>query len=493
MPTESRVRSTSPASIVEVWYGDHKLVPAPFISWVVESQHDGNTKVRTVQTTRLTLEGTFVDLPDGTYERMFEYQESLRSMFSVDAQEFKIVAGAGNTNLASGTVIKDGIYPQITNVNVKPDIQHNVIDYTVDMLESVASVSGQAVENMSDSWELSENDEDCYIDVTHTVSAKGINTLASGTDAIDNARAAVSPRLGTTNIPYYLPEYTEPSGGGSPGASRTNIYEVTVSRREASDILAGTYSVTEQFAIVSGTAPYIHNNQNSFEENENGVATVTLRGTIKGLGRTNNNPSGGIGFDRALAGYNTLKENFPVEASGIYSLYKENASNFYLFTTNSLGMSVAENRCVGTIQYSISYTDDPGENLPSGITEATTSVQRNEAIRLFASHPIIFRRLGNIVQDIKTTVEGRITINSSATAENTGDSTVDTNRAIAYVQSEINRLRPNSADYQDLRVGGVDETFNDKELSAQASATYIFVTDLSSVSDADSDIVLTTL
>ena len=493
MPTESRVRSTSPASICEVHYGEHRLVPAPFITWTVESQHDDNTKARTIQTTRLSLEGSFLDLPDGAYDRMFKYQESLREMFSVDALEFKIVAGAGNQNLASGTVIKGGIFPQVLNVDVKPDIQHNRIDYTVELLESTASVSGQAVENMSDSWELAENDEDCYIDVTHTVSAKGINTLASGTNAIDNARAAVSPRLGLTNIPYYLPEYTEPSGGGSPGASRTNIYEVTVSRREASDILGGTYSVTEQFAIVSGTAPYIHNSQNTFEEDENGVATVALRGTIKGLGRSNNNPSGGIAFDRALAGYNVLKENFPIEASGIYSLYKENASNFYLFTTNPLNRSVAENRCVATIQYAVSYSDDPGENLPSGITEASTSVQRSEAIRLYASHPIIFRRLGNIVQDIKTTVEGRITINSSAKAENTGDATVDTNRAIAYVQSEINRLRPSSADFQSLRIGGVDETFSDKELTAQATATYIYVTDLSSVSDADSDIALTTL
>ncbi|GAH18105.1 unnamed protein product, partial [marine sediment metagenome] len=180
-------------------------------------------------------------------------------------------------------------------------------------------------------------------------------------------------------------------------------------------------------------------------------------------------------------------------ASGIYSLYKEDASNFYLFTTNHLSLSVTENRCVATIQYSVSYNDDPSENLPSGILEASTSVQRSEAIRLYATHPIIFRRLGNIIQDIKTTVEGRITISSSAKAENTGDNTVDVNRAIAYIQSEVNRLRPNSAEFQNLRIGGIDETFSDKELSAQATVTYIFVSDLSSVSDADSDIVLTTL
>jgi len=493
MPIESRVRGTSPANIVEIWFGENRLVPAPFITWTVDNQHDPNTKVRTLETTRIILTGTFLDLPDGTYDRMFEYQNSLRSAFSVDAQEFRIVAGAGNQNLASGTVIQGDIFPKVINVDIQPDIQHNRIDYTVELLASTASISGQAVESLSDSWELSENDEACYIDVTHTVSAQGINTLASGTNAIDQARAAVSPRLGLANIPYYLPEYTEPSGGGSPGASRTNIYEVTVSRKEATDILAGTYSVTEQFAIVSGTAPYIHNNQNSYDEDENGIATVTLRGTIKGLGRSNANISGGIAFDRALDGYNTLRDSFPIEASGMYSLYKENASNFYLFTTNYLSLSVAENRCGATIQYSISYNDDPSENLPSGILEASTSIQRSEAIRLYAPHPIIFRRLGNIIQDIKTTIEGRITVSSSARAENTGDNTVDTNRAIEYIQSEVNRLRPNSADYQNLRIGGIDQTSSDKDLSAQVTVTYIFVADLSSVSDADSDIVLTTL
>lgn len=493
MPTISRVRSNSPANIVEIWYGEYRLVPAPFVTWTVENQHDPNTKVRTVETTRIKLEGAFLDLPDGTYDRMFEYQESLRTAFSVDAQEFKILAGAGNQNLASGTVIKNGVYPQILNVDVQPDIQHNRIDYTVDLLYSTSSVSGQAIEDLSDSWELSENEEACHIDVTHTVSARGINTLASGTNAITNARAAVSPRLGLSNIPYYLPDYTEPSGGGSPGASRTNIYEVTVSRQEAADILAGTYSVTERFAIVSGTAAYIHTYQRGYEEDENGIATVTLRGTVRGLGRSNNNPSGGIAFDRALAGYNSLRGNFAIEASGVYTTYKENAANYYLYTSNALSKSLTENRCAATIQYAISFNDDPGENLPSGILEASTSVSRSEAVRLYASHPIPFRRLGNIVQDIKTTVEGRITINSSARAENTGNATVDTNRAILYIQDEVNRLRPNSADYQNLRHGGTDEQYNDKELSAQVTVTYIFVTDLASVSDADSDIVLETL
>ena len=110
-----------------------------------------------------------------------------------------------------------------------------------------------------------------------------------------------------------------------------------------------------------------------------------------------------------------------------------------------------------------------------------------------ASHVIPFRKLGNVIQDIKTPTEGQVVITSSAKAENTGDATIDTNRAIEQVESEINRVRPNSADFETLRVSNLQQDYSDKELTAQANITYIFTVNLDSTPTVDSDITLTSI
>jgi hypothetical protein len=489
MGTESYTGNSFP-HVCEVHYGEYRFIPAPLIEWVEEYDHDPNDKSRTIKTTSIKLDGVFYRA-GGSFEQMYEMQKSLRTAFSVDGYEFKIVAGDGNATLPSGTAIISGIYPQIKNVTIEPDLQFNKLDYTVDLYVTEASVSGLAVTDLSETWELKENSDGWYLDVSHSISAKGINTLASGTNAIHNAIAAVKPKLGLSSLPYYLPQYTEPSASG--GAA-TGFFEIGVNRTEQVDPLGGSYSVTENFIIASGTNNYVHSQIGSFEESEDGIATVTLQGTIKGAGRTNYNLNGGVGFTYAKNGFiNDVKPNLASNASGIYNAYKENYSDYYLFTTNPLSLSISENKYAGTIQYTVSYNDDPSENLPSGILEASSSTQKTYGIRLKTTHPIPFRRLGNIIQDIKTTTEGQYVVNASAKAKNTGDATVDTNRAIGYVQDEINRLRPVPADYITLRVGDLQQTYSDKELTAEASITYIFTVDLAVVPSPDTDITLLTL
>jgi len=475
----------APPSKVKVFYGSYQLVPAPLVEWVEEYEHDANNKTRTVQTTSLKLDGTSLILPSGSYEQMFVMQTSLREAFSADAQEFRILAGPDNATLPEDTPIASGLYPLVRNVTVEPDIQFSRLDYTIDLVIDSRAPSGLLVSDITDAWELSENTEGLYIDVSHSVSAKGINTLASGTDAIHHAIDAVKPRLGLSTMPYYLPNYTDPNASGG---QTVNLYEVSVQRTENADTQAGTYSVTEKFVVASGTDPYSHSRTASFEEDEAGIARVGLNGNVKGWGRTNNNLTGGTGYANAYNGYTTIRNSFEADASGIYAEFKEGGGTLY--TTNPITLSVSKNKFNGTIQYNISFSDDPKDDLPSGIVEATSSIQRNEAVRLYASHPIPFRRLGNVIQDIETTTEGQVVIAASAKAENTGNASLDVNRAIAYVQDEINRLRPSSVGFETLRLEGINDTSSDKDLSAQVSVTYIFTIDLSSVNSADSDITL---
>ncbi len=212
---------------------------------------------------------------------------------------------------------------------------------------------------------------------------------------------------------------------------------------------------------------------------------------VQGLRRTNLNADGGQGFANALSGFqNQIRPNLPLDASGVWLRYKINPTASGLVVDNPQNINITENQFLGTVQYSYSYTDDPAESLPSGIAERTCSVNKTFSTRVFASHPIPFRFLGNKVQDIETTKEGRIVITCSATAKNTGDNVVDTNRAINYVEEEYNRLRPNTADYVTLRLDDLQFTYSDVDLTATVTGTSIFTQELSAAPTAEADISL---
>ena len=74
MSTISQVPN-APPSKVKVYYGEYQLVPAPFIEWATESEHDDANKTRTVVRTSLKLNGTSLIVPSGSYEQMMTMQK----------------------------------------------------------------------------------------------------------------------------------------------------------------------------------------------------------------------------------------------------------------------------------------------------------------------------------------------------------------------------------------------------------------------------------
>jgi hypothetical protein len=236
--------------------------------------------------------------------------------------------------------------------------------------------------------------------------------------------------------------------------------------------------------------PYTHGRNADFAKGSDGIITVSIQGNVQGLGRTDglNNQSNGFYF--AQSGFNTsIQPNISTYALDVYALYGGSGT---LATSNPLSYNISENRYLGTLTYSIEYSDDPAVNTPSGIVEQSLEVSRKDAIRVYASHAIPHRRLGNILQDIGTTSEGSITITASAKALNTGDEVYDTNVAIAHVQTLINSVRPNTADFITLRLdeNGVSFENNRLDRTASATVTWIFTLDLISVQAPDADIVI---
>lgn len=494
----STARNPPPAAVI-VSYNGCDIVPAPLVDFTVTPVF-GDDGTRQSNTTRLVLTGSIVILPSGSYEQMYTQQEALRNTFSVDEKDFVIRAGPGNKTLNEGDVICSGLTPKVIQVNITPDIHVTRFDYTVELEDSaVASGVSGVTSSFTNEWSFSENADSCVLDVTHRVSATGPDGDA---DAFLQAQRAVKAVLGIDQLPLDIPCFAEPNASGGFGFTHPNnpnggpIFEVAVQREETADVANGTYSVTEVFTIVSGV-PFFHTQKTeSYAQDANGISTVTLAGTVQGLGRTLS-PSfgseGGEGFFRACSGFNNNVLPFlPSEAQEVYTKYRSAGNLSGLITTNPTNYTISQNKCRGTIAYSITYSDDISANLPSGIVSASSDVQRTDAARLQASHVIPFRRIGNLIQDIKTTTEGTVTISAQATSENTGDPSSDTNRAITYVEDELNRLRKvhaNSGNFITLRIDGSPSwQISDRSLSANASVTYIFTTDLASVQDVDSDI-----
>ena len=491
-----------PSATVLVYYNGHLLTPAPLIDWTIEPEFD-DSGTRTSNRNRIVLTGSVLIVPSGSYERMYQKQIDLINAFSQDNKDFIILAGPANRTLAAGTIIASGLRPSVKSINVPADVQFQRIDYTVE-LEDLVTVSGVSgvTSSITDQWSFRENPEACVVEVTHQVNAEGPE---GEPDKFDQAFRAVKSRLGISKLPIHIPYFVEPNASGLFGITHPSnsaggpIFEVSVQREEVADVVNGTYSATEVFTIVSGVPFYFTQKTSSFEEDTNGIATVTLAGTVQGLGRTlvASQPDGGHGYARAFSGFiNYVKPQLKWEASGVYFRYKEGPRGSGLALYNPTAYSVTENKCRGTIDFSVTFTDDPTANLPSGIVSRTCSVSVVEGVRLYASHPIPFRRLGNIIQDIKTTTEGTISIQCQSQSKNTGNTTTDTNRAIQYVEGEINRLKAihaNPANFVTLRITNLNQQFSDTDLSSTATLELTFTIDLANAPDVNSSISLRTL
>jgi hypothetical protein len=477
-------RSTLPGlspAYIEVRYGDAMLVPAPLIAYQQSVGRDEAKSRETVTETR-TLRGAILTSGIGYHFVNFK-QEELETAFSVDNLEFTISASASNPCLQSGTFITSGIFPRVISIDIQEDVQFNRLDYTI-VLENDVSVSGEdgTISEFSNVWDYSENSDECSVEISHSVSAQGVNTAVSGqpSNALENAKLRVLQFVGLSSAPSGFPVYVQPVSGSDVG-----FYELNTSRSETANVEDGEFSVSEQFRLVSGVQPYIDQRTAQYQTDEEGITNVVLNGTVRGLGRTNDGvaeapgrSSGGTGFANALSGFNSdVRPDLFSDALGVYVRYLGSGT----LSDNIQGLTITQNQCNGTITYSATFTDDPAEDLPSGIIERTCSIQITDPVREVAAQTAPFRALGQIFQRICTTTPGSYQVQCTVRAANTGDNTVDTNRAIEFAEQEMTRLAPNPPDYNDLYISSRTRNIDDISLSITASLTWTFAQDLATV------------
>ena len=456
-------------------YGGSVLVPAPFITHSVAIERDDSDNREVIRTTR-TLQGQILTSGLG-YHFVRKKQEELEAAFAVDNLEFKIVATANHPCLVPGTPIESGVFPLVQSIDIQEDTQFNRLDYSI-VLEDATAPSGVSglVTDLTNTWQYSENETECLVDITHSVSAQGVNTSISGqpSNALTNAKDRVAQLLGLSSAPQGFPCYVQPASGSS-----VRFYEVTTSREETVSVEDGNFAVTETFKLISGLLPFIDERTASIATDEAHITTVTLQGTVRGMGRTNDGApagssrsSGGTGFINAVSGFNSLvKPEWISDALEVYDRYQNSG---VLVVGRPQGISITQTPCAGTVGYSVTYTDNPVENLPSGILSLSCSVQRQDPTVPNAIIPVPFNALGPVFQRLCTTKEGSYSVQCNVVAFNTGDRVVDTNRAIEVAEQEIIRLQPNEADYIQLKLTGRAPTIDDINRSINVTYSWTF-------------------
>ncbi len=486
----STLPGLNPTHLV-VSYGGSVLLPSPLIAHSVQIERDDAGQRELIRTTR-TLTGQILTSGIG-YHYVRQKQRELEDAFSQDNLEFKIIAAANNPCLVPGTPIESGIFPNVVSIDIKEDVQFSRLDYTI-VLEDETAPSGISglVQNLNNSWSYTENDDEVLIDINHSVSAQGINTAVSGlpSNATSNAVARVRQLLGLGNAPPGFPYYAQPASG-----SAVRFYEVTTSREESINTEDATYSVTESFKLVSGILPFRDERTSQWQRDAEGVTTVTLQGTVRGFGRTNDGADegssragGGTGFINALSGFNSLVR--PQWANDALLIYGRYTGSGTLAVTNPQAISVTQNPGNASIAYSVTFTDDASENLPSGIQELSCTVQRTDPVVANAIIAVPFRALGPVFQRLCTTTEGTYTITCNVTAINTGSEIVNTNRALEVAEFEMTRLQPDAADYTALRLTGRQQTIDRINRSVQVSFTWTFAQDIATVPGDEAPISL---
>lgn len=462
-------------SFIEVAYGGSVLKPSPLIQHSVQIERDDSDNREVIRTTR-TLTGTILTSGIG-YHFVRQKQRELEDTFAVDNLEFTITATADHPCLVAGTPIESGVYPTVQSIEIDADVQFNRLDYTI-VLEDATAPSGVSglVTNLTNTWQYAENEAECLVDITHSVSAQGVSTSVSGqpSNALQNAKDRVTSLLGLVHAPSGFPGYVQPGSG-----SAVRFYEITTSREETVGIEDATYSVTENFKLVSGLLPFVDERTAQFQLDENNIATITLQGTVRGMGRTNDGApagssrsSGGTGFVNAVSGFNSLVR--PQWTSDALEVYDRYGGSGTLVIGRPQAVSITQTPCAGTVGYNVTYTDNPVENLPSGIQELSCTVQRNDPVVSNAIIGVPFSALGPIFQKLCTTQEGSYAIQCNVTALNTGQEVIDTNRAIEVAEQEMIKLQPNPADYIALKLTGRNQTVDRINRSINVTYTWTF-------------------
>ena len=375
-----------------MYYGDYEFAPVPLFSWNTSIIRD-NADTALYKQHELSFNGfLLVDstTESGQLDTLITKQDNLRDALGSGNQEWQITY--------DGTQIVSGIYPRVSNVTMEEGLWVDRVPYSFSFVYD-EDFESNSIKSYSESWDYTERADRRTVEINHSISAVGVDTNPSGvSNALTNAKDYVVAKIGYTNAVASSPFFVQVSGVSSSAWEQL--------RTEQIDVQANSFGVSEQFILASGN--YVHTSTASYNLDEAGIATIQLDGNVEGLGRHDS------AYYNAMAAWVSISGAFPETASGVYSDFGGQAT---LYTNNYESFSISKNQFLGTLDYSVSYTDDPSEDLPDGVKEATYSIQDNKPQSVYARFTIPLRAAGVLFQNINTKSVGSYTINGSIIGE----------------------------------------------------------------------------
>lgn len=405
-------------------------------------------------------------------------QRALRALFAQDGQRVEISDVLDN---AGATIV---CYPRTTNIDFTEGPYIRKCEYTIVLeadyllrgnfdddqllvdLEGTFANSGVAlrntattiqtllddyetafIEDYSETWDI-EADEGTGESVenpityriSHTLNATGKTVY--GPDGLDyNYNENPSNQL---NIPAWQQakrfalqklSYGQGSGIGYPniagqiGSGTVNLVDsyggYNHVRTESIDVTNGSYSVTENWLLSSGTANESYSMTTS-TSNTDPFISVSIDGNIKGLNQLT--PSGMAQGNpefvaRSGAYTNALNKYNQISNSGRFGLtsdvYKR-ANNLVAVTLNSqpTSISLGTNQYTGDISYNLQFNNRP-VNIVSGVIAESIQVNDTYPGDVFAVIPVIGRATGPVLQYIGGRTEHKRDVSINLTMDYT--------------------------------------------------------------------------
>ena len=295
--------------------------PIPFVS---RNQEIINYADRFGQITKITLQGQITGTCPNDFGQLITGQNKLISGFSRDFKKLDIVEDGKNLFNADSCIVR--------SINFDQSKYVKLLNYSIelDCYESGLFSGVYGIMDPTNEYTFTEG-EDKSVAISHSVSAKGINT--STNSAINNARNYVYSLTGYD--PNVLPI----------NISNTNYTPLLLSFSENLNRLNGTYSVQESYKVDISNDPYV--NASYFTRYTTTINKsintdfddISVQGTIQGAKRSNFTNL--VNYAKNLDLYGICTGNFGAPLN-----------------TKPVTMSFQEDREARTVSFSASYNTD---------------------------------------------------------------------------------------------------------------------------------------
>ncbi|SVA80008.1 uncharacterized protein METZ01_LOCUS132862 [marine metagenome] len=386
-------------------------------------------------------------------------ENAIRELFAQEGKKFEIegIDAATSNSVGEYPLTPSGslyCFPRINNITFTEGQWVNTVDYTIGLecdevfgLQGAqrdgypfggagtedAQVSGEYfldaighklyLESATEDWALEFNETPQTVEshhtfrLSHNVSAVGKKAYDEGgliSEPWRQAQRWVSPRLGLDNT-FIKGQGSTPDGSPASGLNLSHAWGTSTgfnhTRSETTDELAGSYAVNETWIISSGNALEEFSVDTNTDA-ETSKTTVSVQGLVTGLDtRDTDFRITESKWDAAEAKYEAIS------TGGLTSTIFQRVQAYSGITdvnSEPLSSTIGRNPVAGTISYSYSYDDRPGNCISGAISESIV-IQDTHPHDVFATIPCIGRSQGPVLQNMGTITEATRSVSIDVT------------------------------------------------------------------------------